>query len=166
MRFKNILKFTIFSALFTVVLFSCKKDNEDRPASNEPINILSPDSTTIYADAGSTVNLELYLAIDKAIDTIRGAYLIDTSMMVQNLTFNDMDSVFFVQGFEDTSNVQSVTTSFTVPSQVADSIPFKPYFSGSTTPYAPPSYDAIRIIFKLEAQDNSSYEKQLKIIIN
>ncbi|MCB0538185.1 MAG: hypothetical protein KDE33_11750, partial [Bacteroidetes bacterium] len=123
MRFKNILKFTIFSALFTVVLFSCKKDNEDRPASNEPINILSPDSTTIYADAGSTVNLELYLAIDKAIDTIRGAYLIDTSMMVQNLTFNDMDSVFFVQGFEDTSNVQSVTTSFTVPSQVADSIP-------------------------------------------
>lgn len=165
MRLSNVLKFSIFSAVLATILFSCKKD-DDTPSSTEPINILSPDSTTIFADAGSTVNLELYLAIDKAIDTLRAAYLIDTSLLVQNLTFSDMDSVFLVQGFEDTSNVQSVSTTFTVPNYVTDSIPFKPYFSGSTTPYAPPSYDAIRIIFKLEAQDNSTYEKQLKIIIN
>lgn len=166
MKANSILKFAVFSALMSVILFSCKKDDEDRPSSTEPINILQPDSTTIFADAGSIVDLELYLAIDKAIDSIRAAYLIDTSMIVQNLNFSNMDSVFFVQGFEDTSNVHTVTTSFTIPNNVADSIPFKPYFSGSTTPYAPPSYDAIRIIFKLEAQDNSTYEKQLKIIIN
>lgn len=153
--------------VLVTVLFACNKDEEEYPISYEPINFLSPDSSTVFVDAGETFNFELYLAIDQAIDTIRAAYLVDTSMIVTNLNFADMDSIFFVQGFADSNNVQTISGSFVVPTGINDTLGFRPYFAGTTSnPYTAPSYDAIRIIFRLEGEDNTSYEKQLKLIIN
>ena len=163
----NLKTWSILTLLISVILFSCKDDlDENRPLTNEAINFINPDTTTIFADAGSVVDFNLYLAIDQAIDSVRAAYIVDTSMIVTNLTFNDMDSTFFVQGYADSSNVQYATGSFLMPLKAYDTIPFKPYFGGSTSPFIAPSYDAVRIVFKVEAEDNTTFEKQLKIIVN
>lgn len=160
-------KISILVLMLSIALFSCKDDeSENRPLTNEAINFINPDTTTIFADAGSVVDFNLYIAIDQAIDSVRAAYIIDTSMAVNNLTFSDMDSTFYVQGYTDSSNVQYASGSFLMPQNITDSIPFKPYFAGSTSPYIAPSYDAVRIVFKVEAEDNTVFEKQLKIIVN
>lgn len=168
----NMQKNRIFGTLIILLLagvislHSCKKDEETRPTSNEAINILQPDSTTIFADAGSTVNFELYLAVDEVIDTIMAGYLLDSTMINYNLTLADMDSIFFGQGFVDSNNVQTVTGSITLPQYWNDTVPFQTYFSGSTTPYIPESYDACRIVFRMETESGIQHEKQLKIIFN
>lgn len=154
----------MFSAL-TVLFVACNKQEEDRPVGTEPINFITPDSTTIFASAGEVVDFSLYLSIDQAIDSIRGAYFIDTAMTINNLTYADMSEEFYVEGFMDSLNVQTVSSVFTMPSGRTDSTLFRPYFSGSTTPFIAPQYDAVRIVFRLEAEDNTSYEKQLKIIV-
>lgn len=157
---------TLFAliALFTFV--ACNKDGDDKPVGTEAINFVVPDSTTIFADAGEIVNFTLYLAIDQPIDTVRAAFLIDTAMMIESLSFTDMDSIFFVEGFSDSLNVQTISGSFTMPLGVNDTIPFRQYFSGNTTPFIAPDFDAVRIIFRMEAADNTFFEKQLKIIVN
>lgn len=165
---KNISSFSklILLALMAIITtIACNKNKDDNPVGTEAINFVVPDSTTIFANAGEVVDFTLYLAIDQAIDTIRGGYLIDTSMIIQSLSFLDMDSVFFVQGFSDSLNVQTVSGTFTMPSGVNDSIPFRQYFSGNTNPFIAPDFDAVRIIFRMEAADNTYFEKQLKIIV-
>jgi hypothetical protein len=161
-----IQKMTFCAFLAIISLIACNKDGEENPVAYEAINLVSPDSTTIFALAGEVVDFTLYLAIDQPIDTIRGAFLVDTSMsMIQSLSFSDMDSTFYVQGFADSQNVQTVSGTFTMPLGVDDSIPFRSYFSGSSSPFIAPDFDAIRIIFRMEAADNTIFEKQLKIIV-
>lgn len=157
---------SIISFLAMSVLVSCNKDEDENPVGVEPINFVQPDSTTIFANSGELVDFALYLALDQAIDTIRAGYLIDTSMMNMSLSLDDMDTIFYVQGFGDSLNVQSVASSFTLPSGINDTMAFRPYFPGSSNPYIAPSYDAVRVVFRLEAEDQSFYEKQLKVIIN
>ena len=165
--YSNIKIWSMIALVFSVIIFSCNKnDDEDRPLTTEAINFINPDTTTIFADAGTTVDFNLYIALDKAIDTVRAAYSVDTMMSVTSLSFANADSVFFAQGYVDTNNVQYATGSIVLPQRAYDTIPFKPYFGGNTTPYIAPSYDAIRVVFKVEADDNRSIEKQLKIIIN
>jgi hypothetical protein len=167
MKNSRLFSFLFFAIIGGIVfLSSCGKDEEDRPVGTEAINFVEPDTSTIFASAGEVVNFTLYLAIDQAIDTIRGGFLIDTAMMLQNLTLADMDSVFFVQGFSDSLNVQTVSGSFTMPTGINDTTAFRPYFPGSTNPFIAPDYDAVRLVFRLEADDNTSFEKQLKIIVN
>jgi len=166
-RYLNFRIGLVLTLIVSLSVFSCNKnDDEDRPTTAEAINFINPDSTTIFADAGSIVDFNLYIAIDQAIDTVRAAYAIDTAMSVSNLTFSDTEVEFFAQGYTDSSNVQYATGVITLPQMAYDTIPFQSYFGGSTTPYIAPSYDAVRVVFKVEAEDNTSYEKQLKIIIN
>lgn len=163
----NIKTLSVLALLVSVFLFSCNKEkDDDRPLTSEAINFINPDTTTIFADAGSVVDFNLYIAIDEAIDSVRAAYYIDTAMIVTNLSFSDMDSTFYAQGYTDTSNVQYATGSFLMPQKAYDTIPFKSYFGGSTLPYLAPSYDAIRVVFKVETASNKTFEKQLKIIVN
>ena len=156
--------FLVFALLFTV-LIACNKDEEDKPVGTEAINFIQPDSTTIIAAAGELVDFSLYLAIDAPIDSIRGAYFIDTAMNINNLTYNDMQTEFFVQVFTDSLNVQTVSGPLQMPLGRNTSVPFQPYFSGSTTPFIAQKYDAVRVVFRLDS-DNLSYGKQLKIIVN
>lgn len=156
--------FFVFTLLLTILL-ACNKDEEEKPVGTEPINFVQPDSTTIFATAGELVEFSLYLAIDQAIDSVRGAYFIDTAMSINNLTYGDMETEFYVQGFSDSLNVQTVSGTLEMPLERSNSTPFQPYFSGSTTPFIPAQYDAVRVVFRLEG-DTVSYEKQLKIIVN
>jgi hypothetical protein len=165
-KIKSFSKLTLLVLMAIVSTIACNKIEDDKPIGTEAINFIVPDSTTIFANSGEVVNFTLYLAIDQPIDTIRGGYLIDTSRTIQSLSFQDMDSVFFVEGFSDSLNVQTISGTFTMPSGVNDSIPFRQYFSGNTNPFIAPDFDAVRIIFRMEAADNSFFEKQLKIIVN
>lgn len=150
--------------ILTIVLISCSKEEDEYPVGTEPINFVTPDSTTIFASAGEVVDFSLYLSIDQPIDSIRGAFFIDTAMTINNLSYADMSEEFYVEGFGDSLNVQSVSSVFTMPTGRTDTTAFRPYFSGSTVPFLAPQYDAVRIVFKLES-DTLSYEKQLKIIV-
>lgn len=158
----------------TAVLSACNKDDVENPVGTEPINFIQPDSSTIFASAGELVDFTLYLAIDNPIDTLRGAYFIDTTrggtsidtnVILENLTYADMQTEFFVQGFADSLNVQTVSGVLEMPLGRNDSTAFWTYFAGSTTPFLPAQYDAVRVVFQIEA-DTLRYEKQLKIIVN
>lgn len=151
--------------LLLVLLVACNKQEEENPVGTEPINFVEPDSSAIFAAAGEIVDFTLYLAIDQSIDSIRGGYFIDTAMGINNLLFSDMETEFFVQGFTDSLNTQTVSGTIEMPLGRSASIPFRPYFSGSTTPFIPAQYDAVRVVFRLEGE-TVSYEKQLKIIVN
>lgn len=157
--------FTLVFFFLVIVLVACNKEEEDKPVGTEPINFIQPDSTTIFATAGEMVDFSLYLAIDQAIDSVRGAYYIDTAMSINNLTYSDMETEFFSQAFTDSLNVQTVSGTLEMPLGRTDSIPFQQYFSGSTTPFIPAVYDAVRVVFRVDG-DTVSYEKQLKIIVN
>ncbi|MCD8529252.1 MAG: hypothetical protein LRY27_04695 [Chitinophagales bacterium] len=158
--------FIVSVACLLIILIACKKDDNQNPISNEAITFVQPDSSTIFADAGSVVNFELFLAVDEVIDTVMAGYLLDSNMINYNLTLDDMDSIFFGQSFIDSNNVQTVVGSFTLPQNWNDTVPFRTYFPGSTTPYIPVSYDACRIIFRMETENGVQHEKQLKVIFN
>ena len=158
-------KLILLASIAILTTISCNKNDDDKQVGTEAINFVVPDSTTIFANAGEVVDFTLYLAIDQAIDTIRGGYLIDTSMSIQSLSFLDLQDIFFVEGFSDSLNVQTISGTFTMPSGVNDTIPFRQYFSGNTNPFIAPDFDAVRIIFRMEAADNTFFEKQLKIIV-
>ena len=174
MKNKFSLYSLIFAAVIALVLNACNKDEVENPVGTEPINFIQPDSSTIFASAGALVDFTLYLAIDHPIDSVRGAYFIDTTRgsslpgvnaLLENLTYADMQTEFFVQGFSDSLNVQTVSGVLEMPSTRTDGTGFWSYFAGSTTPFLPAQYDAVRVIFQIEA-GSSRYEKQLKVIVD
>ena len=46
------VKYGVLVFALVSLLFACKKDTTEYPLSTEPINFITPDSTTIFADAG------------------------------------------------------------------------------------------------------------------
>lgn len=166
MKLTRILTQLTFSLLaISLVLVSCSKSEDDSVPTNEPINILSPDTSTVIAQAGSVFDFSLYLATDVIIDTVRVGYLIDTSMINTSIPFSSVDTVVLISGFDTENNVQSFTGNFILPSFVTIDRPFRPYQPAQQNPvFSSAQYDAVRVVFKVEAR-GKTFEKQMKIII-
>lgn len=160
--FATLLAFIALS--LTVLLGSCNKENPPLPLSPEVINLIQPDSSTIFARAGDVINLELFLATEKAIDSIRGGYFIDTAQINSNITYSYTDTTFFSMVFPDSSNTQSYSGTLTIPDSVTGVRLFRPYFPQQETPFFPAQYDAVRVMLEMTA-GGQIFEKQLKIII-
>lgn len=162
-KFSNFSVF--FFALFTIALVACNKDDDGLPTSDEPITFLTPDSTTVFAQAGSEFNYTVFLATDKPILSLTAGYLIDTMQSTTAINFGQLETIVLEQEFEEENNVFEYSGSFTIPSAVNDSTPFRSYMPQQQNPvFVPARYDAVRVLFRMDAS-GTIYEKQLKIII-
>lgn len=152
-------------ALFAIVLFSCNKDDDGLPTSDEPISFLAPDSTTVFAQAGSEFNYTVFLVTDKPILSLSAGYLIDVTQNTASINFGQLEEIILEQEFEEENNVIEFSGSFTIPAAINDSTPFRSYMPQQQNPvFVPASYDAVRVLFRMDAS-GTIYEKQLKIII-
>jgi hypothetical protein len=161
------IKYVVLMLLMSVLVFSCKKEDEGDPyPSNEAINLLSPDTTVLFAQAGSVFDFSVYIVIDKPVDTIRVGYAVDTLMSTNIMPFNMVDTVVLVSGFAEVNNKQLFSGSFQLPDSVINVRAFRPYQPAQPTPvFIPAVYDAVRVVLKVEATGNRNYEKYLKVII-
>lgn len=166
MNFTQFLsRFLFVMAGLSFFMVSCSNDDDETPFYNEPINILTPDSTTVVAPAGSTFNFSLYLATDVPIDTLRVGYLIDTAKINTSIPFSIVDTVVISSGFDDINNVQTFSGSFTLPDSVTNIRAFRPYVPAQQNPvFVAEQYDAVRVVFRMEAT-GKTFEKQMKVII-
>ena len=158
---------TLFALVLATTLFivACNNDDEGLPLSDEPISFLSPDSTTVFAQAGSELNYTVFLATDKAITSLSAGYLIDTMQSTSAISFGQLQQIFLEETFEEENNVMEFSGVINIPSAVNDSVPFRPYMPQQQNPvFVPARYDAVRVLFRMDAS-GTIYEKQLKIII-
>jgi hypothetical protein len=160
------LKTAAFLLIFSGLIFSCNKDDDGDPyPSNEAINLLTPDSTVVFAQAGSVFDFSVYIVIDRPVDTIRVGYSVDTLMSTSIMPFNLVDTVVLSSGFAEVNNKQLFSGSIQLPDSVPNVRAFRPYQPSQPTPvFIPAVYDAIRVVLKVEA-GNRTYEKYLKVII-
>jgi hypothetical protein len=162
---KKFAHLTFSFLVISFVLVSCSKTDDDSISTNEPINILQPDTNVVIAQAGSTFNFSLYLATDVIIDTVRVGYIIDTVIINQSTPFSLVDTVVLNTGFDTKNNVQTFQSSFVLPSQAFPDRPFRPYMPAQQNPiFVAAQYDALRVVFRVEAS-GKTFEKQMKIII-
>lgn len=158
------LLFSLFF-LLGLLIVSCNKDDDGVPTSDEPISFLEPDTTTVFAQAGTEFNYTVFLATDKSITSLSAGYLIDLNQSTTAVTFGQLQEVFLEETFEEENNVLEFSGSFTLPAAVNDTTPFRSYMPAQQNPvFVPASYDAIRVLFRMDAS-GTIYEKQLKIII-
>ena len=152
---------SIFALLAVALVIGCNKDDDtDTVNTNEPIYFITPDSTTIISSPGAQVDYTVQLTLDENIDSLRAGWVIDTIGMVTSIPFSSVDSVFLETGFADSNNVQQFSGSITVP----DSIINVRAFQVCDPPSLPQDYDALRLIFRVEA-GTIVREKQLKVIV-
>lgn len=87
----------LFSSFLLMGLFftSCNKDEDELPTSSEPISFLVPDTSTVFAQAGSEFNYTVFLAIDKVISSLSAGYLIDLNQSTSSISFSELQEVFF-----------------------------------------------------------------------
>lgn len=124
---------------------SCKKDDPPTPIT-EPMTFVTPDTNRIRAQPLEVINLELQLTTDRIIDTLRGGFHIDTT----NSNFDaavDPTTSFLTTGFgPDSNNIETWTGTYTLPHDTIVG-----------------NGDVIRLLFTMEARNNLTYQKILRI---
>ena len=146
----------ILAIILIVNFYSCKKPVEPFPDSNEAISFSNIDSTTLFKNAGETLEVNVVLITDTIIDTLKIGYFIDTIGVTTNITYADIREESIVKGFSEVDNKHQYLASIKLPSNAYGIRAFRPYKNGVG--------DYVRIIFRMEA-GTKSYEKQLKVII-
>jgi hypothetical protein len=162
---RNLLNLIWLPVVLLVLITSCKKEDEgEQLPSSEPINFIAPDTTIVFAQPGTTFDFDVYLVIDRPIDTFRLGYQIDTLMRTTPLPFSQVDTVVYTTGFDEVNNKQRVTASFVLPDSIPGVRAFREYQPEVATPvFIPATYDALRVVMRIEAPDRV-FEKNLKII--
>lgn len=143
-------------ALAVVFMFSCQKDEDTFPNSNEAISFLNLDSTTIERRAGEDLLIDVVLITDTIIDSLKVGYFLDTLGVTTNLTFEDITTLSLATAFTEINNKHQYAATIKLPANAYGIRPFRPYVNGVG--------DYVRIIFRMEA-GTRAYEKQLKVII-
>ncbi len=94
--------FLFFLSLFTLVIFSCKKNDAPQP---EPIVFSKPTTPNITASAGSTVNLQAQLTVTDKIDKLE---------VFQKIGSNTQ-TLITSKGFSNNTNADVYIDTYTVP---------------------------------------------------
>ncbi|NNC94949.1 MAG: hypothetical protein HKN92_05255 [Chitinophagales bacterium] len=128
--------------IFGIILYSCNNGDVLGPVILEPITFIQPDSTTVSAFPGTTINIEAQLTTDRLIDSLVIRFHIDSLSQGFN---PDTDPLYVYENVkwpvED--NIQLYQGTYTVPANLN-------------------SFDVVRLIFNLRAKERF-YQKTLKI---
>lgn len=127
------------SAFILLAIFSsCKKEKDD--GINEPITIVSPDSTVVFNGRGKVQEIEIRFTTDRPINYAQTLYEIDTTNSA-NYTYTYPDTLFY-QNFDSLkttpNNKYTFTGGFTIPDtlKVGNKIRFKSFFKADRLVYS------------------------------
>jgi hypothetical protein len=155
-KFNTFFSLLLLTLSLSYVLFSCKKDKDTFPDSDEAISFQGIDSTTIEMRAGEELSLDVVLITDTIIDSLKIGYLIDTLGITTNLTYSDIETKVIHTGFAEVNNKHVYAAKIKLPANAYGIRAFRPFTNNVG--------DYVRIIFRMEA-GSRSYEKQVKVII-
>lgn len=152
MRKILLLSATAISLMTLLVIHSCKKNTDDGIV--QPITIVKPDTLLLYANAGSTQQINIQFTTDRPIDYVLGRYQIDS-----------VDNVNNVYSYPD-------TLFYTILDTIATKLSNKYTYSGAyQIPDTLKPLNIVKFDIKMKASGNPSntdtlyYEKQFKISI-
>lgn len=143
-KLSRITSITVLAVILSVFIYSCGDDGPPIINVKEPITFVQPDTTIVKAFPGESIALNIFLATDRVIDTLRGAYHIDST----NMGFDplmDGTTEFLAAGFLTENNIQEYIGSYALPNSLK-------------------SFDVVRLIFTMEAGERN-YSKTLRIDI-
>ena len=141
------MKKTLFLAVISasLVAFSACKKNSNDVDINEPVTLVTPDTTATNLAWGGVLPIKVIYATDRAIDFVQTLYEIDTFPDSIGYVFTYPDTLAHLNISANPTNIYTYTGSYTVP----DSLP-----NGSQ----------IRFKTSFSAQ-GLSYEKEFKILV-